>query len=127
MTTTVMNHWVYFGVLMGFFWGITAVFLYTPYPFEWKKTWYCWVNIRNIFIILNQFFFNFVGAFAGAACLRLLSIRIEQSFLGSIEIVLLVFSVLGLSGKLSAIIWELPKAVSVLFDSWASKIAKSKP
>jgi len=124
MITTVINYWVYFGILMGFFWGITAVFLYTPYPMEWRKPWYYWLNIRNIFIVLNQFFFNFVGAFAGASCLRLLYVRVEQSKLGSMEIVLLVFSILGLSGKLSAIIWELPNAVSALLQSLTSKVAK---
>jgi len=124
MITIVMNQWVYFGIAAGLFWGITAVFLYTPYPLEWKKPWYRWLNIRNIFIVLNQFFFNFVGAFAGAACLKLFHVRVQSS-LGSIEIVLLVFSVLGLSGKLSAIIWELPNAVSALIQSLASKLAKN--
>ncbi len=122
---TVMNQWVYFGLSLGVFWGITAVFLYTPYPLEWKRPRLCWLNIRNIFIVLNQFFFNFVGAFAGAACLKLFHVRVTQSHLGSIEIILLVFSVLGLSGKLAAIIWELPNAVSALIQSLASKLAKS--
>jgi hypothetical protein len=119
-----MNQWVFFGIAMGLFWGITAVFLYTPYPFEWRKPRYCWWNIRNIFLVLNQFFFNFVGAFAGAACLKLFHVRV-QSNLGSVEIVLLIFSVLGLSGKLSAIIWELPNAVSALIQSLASKLSKT--
>ena len=125
MIEIAMKNWVMLGLLMGSFWGFIAMFLYSPQSdMKWGKPWFAWNNIRNIVVFVNQFSFNFVGAFSGVVCLKLLYIRIQQGAFDGFDLALLIFSILGLSGKLSAIIWELPYSVSGLIQSLASRLIK---
>lgn len=132
MIDCVMRSWGWWAFATGLFWGVVAVFLYARPPYrllcdKHKEEYWCscWGGAwRTVFIALYQFFFNFVGGFAGWLFLHLAYARYSApcTFDG-IELLLLLLAVLGISGKLSAVIWELPNAVKHLLESLAKKAA----
>lgn len=101
-------NWILYGVITGSFWGIFAVFFYVPYPLKWIK---CSDTIRSIFIVLFQFLFNFLGGFVGWFCMRLFLFRYSQGHFNFPDLILFCISVLGISGKLSDILFKLPGAL----------------
>ena len=131
MILRIMANWGWWGLATGLFWGTVAVFLYARPPYRllcykhMNERWCsCWGGApQTVFIALYQFFFNFVGGFAGWILLHLAYERyFPNSAVDGTMIVLLLLALLGISGKLSAIIWELPNAVKNLLESLAKKV-----
>jgi hypothetical protein len=106
------------GTAVGAFWGIFALFFYTPYPtMKWGKL-REWAG--SIYILLFQFVFNFIGGFAGCIGLGLFLDRYTQNRLGFPELILLCISLLGVSGRLSVIIYRLPDTIDAAFKNYFS-------
>jgi hypothetical protein len=131
MIHSIMTNWGWWGLGTGIFWGTVAVFLYARPPYKYlcfkhrEERWCsCWGGaLQTVFIAIYQFFFNFVGGFAGWLLLHL---AYERYFcpcsVDGTTIILLLLALLGISGKLSAVIWELPNAVKNLLESLAKKV-----
>lgn len=108
-------NWILLGILIGCFWGIFADLFYHP-ELKWKKF---WDIVRSIYALLFQFVFNFIGGLAGLVSIRLFLDRYLQGHFGAPELVLLGIGLVGVSGKLSDIIYIIPG----LMKDWA----KSRP
>lgn len=102
MLEKIMRHWQCAAIATGALWGVIAIMLY--------GRGFKWTSAKDFFVDLQQFLFNAVGGVAGWVCLRLLYDRRGTAF-GWPEIALLLIGLLGVSGKLSAVIWELPNAL----------------
>ena len=77
----------------------------------------CWNGWGKPFAtILAHFGLGFVGGVSGWICLHLAYTRGKSQF-GKIELILLVLGILGISGKLGTILWELPNAAKEKFYS----------
>lgn len=104
-------NWVLVGSIIGIFWGLFAVLFYRP-----KADWKSFPGVvRSVVIIIFQFFFQFIGGFAGAMGLGLFLDRYSQGHLGIPELVLLAISLVGVSGKLSDVIYRIPGYMGVAF------------
>jgi hypothetical protein len=113
--------WISYGIAIGSFWGIVGVFLYTPFEkLKWKSSPF-WSKARYVFVVINQFAFNFIGAFFGWYSFYNLIKRSELIGFDGINVFLLVIAILGLSGKLSTIIWELPNSIGGMFSAISRK------
>jgi hypothetical protein len=118
-------NWPLLGLAVGTFWGIFAALFYAPPDLPWKKT---WDVIRSIVVLLFQFFFNFIGGFAGCIGLGLFFERYSHCHFGWPELVLLAVSLIAVSGKLSDIIYKLPGLVEprvIDFRKIIEKVLKS--
>jgi hypothetical protein len=101
--------WVLFGTITGLFWGIFALFWYTPYPkLKGEKP---WVIARSIYTVLFQFAFNFIGGFAGWFCIKIFLNRLSWGNFNFPELILLCIALLAISGRLSVIMYKLPEAI----------------
>jgi hypothetical protein len=104
-------NWVVVGSIIGVFWGLFGVLFYRP-----KAVWKSFPGVvRSVMIIIFQFFFQFIGGFAGAMGLGLFLDRFSQNHLGIPELLLLAISLVGVSGKLSDVIYRIPGYMSVAF------------
>jgi hypothetical protein len=110
MTLPEIN-WILVGLIIGVFWGIFAVVFYRDEGI-WKPF---RKAVRSAYIIVFQFIFQFIGGFAGAVGLGLFVDRYSQGYLGIPEVILLAISLVGVSGKLSDVIYRLPGYMSVAF------------
>lgn len=123
-------NWPLVGIFIGGFWGAFAFFVYTPHPLPWKKKknyptpptfWRIALDVGwSIVVPLFQFFFNFIGGFAGCIAFGLFFERYSHSHLGVPEFILIVFGLLGVSGKLSEIIYQIPGYIKKLMDTLAA-------
>jgi hypothetical protein len=110
-------NWILLGTIIGSFWGILAVLFNAP-PLRWKKL----INVvRSFFIILFQFFFNFIGGFAGCVGIGLFLDRYSHGNFGVPELILLGIALVGVSGKLSDIIYKIPGFMNEMVKSKAPK------
>lgn len=98
-------NWILVGIIVGSFWGILADFFYTRAQLGWKTRMQV---AQSILVLLFQFFFNFIGGFAGCVGIGLFLDRYSQGHFGAYELVLIGISLLGVSGKLSELIYKIP-------------------
>lgn len=104
-------NWVLAGFFIGAFWGLFAVLFYRP-----KAVWKSFPDVvRSVVIIIFQLFFQFIGGFAGAIGIGLFLDRYSQGHLGIPELILVGVSLVGVSGKLSDVIYRLPGYMNVAF------------
>jgi len=106
-------NWILLGIIIGSFWGIFADLFYHP-ELKWKKF---WEIIRSIYALLFQFVFNFIGGFVGCVGIGLFMDRYSSGYFGVPELVLLAISLVGVSGKLSDIIFQIPGLMKKLAES----------
>lgn len=111
-------NWLLLATLLGSFWGVFALFFYTPWTtMKWRK----FQIVRSVYIILFQFFFNFIGGFLGCFGFAIFLGRYSQGHLGISELLLLCAALLGVSGKLSEIIYRLPENVAEGIKGYLSR------
>jgi len=109
-------NWVALGIIFGTFYGLLSELFNLP-QLAWKTL----RDIaRSIFTIIFQFVFQFIGGFAGAIGVGLFLNRYSHGYFGVPELILLAISLIGISGKLSDIIYWLPGFMS----EFAKKRAK---
>lgn len=110
--------WFLLGTIVGSFWGVFALFFYTPWP---TMKWHKFQMVRSIYIILFQFFFNFIGGFIGCYGIALFLGRYSQEHLGIPELLLLCIALLGVSGKLSEIVYRSPESLAKAIQAYFSR------
>jgi hypothetical protein len=112
-----MINWylVGFAMAVGTFWGVFATLFYVDHPLLWKGPWNAF---RSAYILVFQFFFQFIGGFAGCMGLGLFYDRYSHGHLGWLELVILGASLVGVSGKLSDMIYKLPGMMDPKFKEF---------
>jgi hypothetical protein len=110
MIRCIMDNWETWGIATGAFWGIFAFFIYVPWPLpRWSWNVPKFVIVGRWFIVpFGQILFNFIGGFAGWYLLSMFYERYSRCHFGWPELVLLFLSLVGISGKLSELIWKIP-------------------
>ncbi|NPV83536.1 MAG: hypothetical protein HPY46_08155 [Candidatus Aminicenantes bacterium] len=111
-------NWILIGFIFGFFSGIFAVLFYVPYHSYLRpnnggrKT----GNLLILaFLLVFQFIYNATLPIAGGIGLLIFFDRLKGGFLGIPELLLLLMSVIALLGKLSDIIFKVPRALKEVF------------
>jgi ABC-type Fe3+-siderophore transport system permease subunit len=117
-------NWYLLGTAVGSFWGVFAAFFYAPHPLPWRGFWNV---VRSVLVLLFQFFFQFIGGFAGCIGLGIFIDRYKQGHFGWIELVLVCISLVAVSGKLSDIIYRLPGLAESRVDDFKKIIGKWLP
>jgi hypothetical protein len=110
-------NWVLLAAIAGTFWGLFAVVFYRP-PAAWKTA---RDVLQSILIIAFQFVFQFIGGFAGVMGLGLFLDRYSQGHFGIPELILLAISLVGVSGKLSDVIYRIPGFMNEFMGQRARK------
>jgi hypothetical protein len=114
-------NWVAWGIGVGTFWGLLSDVINRP-PGEWRTP---RKFVRSFFIFVFQFVFQFMGGFAGVIGIGLFFDRYANGYFGALELILLGVSLVGISGKLSDIIYRLPGFMTDLARFLAT-LAKKK-
>ena len=109
-------NWVLLGAITGVFWGIYALFFYMPEYKERAKN--AWESARRVFTGIFQFIYNFICGFAGWFCLKIFLKRLSWGYFGFSELILLCIALLGISGRLSPIMFHLPGALMKKLNDW---------
>lgn len=118
-----LKYWLGLAILFSAFYGVRANFV-DPigYDGRYKKT----VKILNA---VYSFIFHFLGSFVGWFLLYCLSVRINSlstnmNQLESIDILLLLFGFLGITGHLPQTLYGLVSSFGKVAESIANRIAK---
>ena len=112
LINTLIDYWFWLALAMSLFWGVRSVNLFAKTRNGW---WKCY-----------QFLFNFIGSFAGWSCFYILLIRAKNKLpdfqiLTIGDIVLFIFSLLGLTGHLPETIYGFVKGFSEIGNKILSK------
>lgn len=121
-----LKFWMIFSIIASVFWGIRAAFLFVHTPTIGLSEKY--PRWGRFFIYSYQFIFNFVGSMAGWACFYALIVRVS-SYYPSMkgfnfgDVLLFIFSVIGLSGHLPQTIYGFVEAFGNLATAATKKIS----
>ncbi|HBU69385.1 MAG TPA: hypothetical protein DEE98_03270 [Elusimicrobia bacterium] len=114
----IIVYWTWFAFVISIIWGIYGAVLFTPKSDSKFKT---------ILLRFYQFNFNFMGSLAGWFCFHILTIRLKAPYLniGSTDFILIILTVLGLTGHLPESIYGLVISIKKLGEAVANRIIKS--
>lgn len=131
--------WIVFGIIgiFGIYWGFRGAYYdyhygesnrkseHLPPPSDREKKlvlWFIW--------LIYDFIFHVVGFLAGCACLYVLINRISADChfqnLAFVDLILFIFSVLGLTGHLPQTLYGFVKAFGMLAREAAAKLTDNK-
>ena len=126
LITFLIKYWFLLSVITSIFWGLRSVFLFTTdlnadLPSRQSEHYFLryWCPRARIFFIGSyQFLFNFIGSMAGWMCLYALLVRIkhDDAYIFTEfswgDVVLFIFSLIGLTGHLPQVTYGFVGAVS---------------
>ena len=117
--------WIIPASVMSLFWGLRSVCLFTGNPDSLFKNKLPWIG--KFWIGSYQFISNFFGSFAGWCCLYVLLIRLQINYpnldyVNIMDLLLFVFSLLGLTGHLPQLIVGFVGSFSKIIEAVVKKI-----
>jgi len=120
------HHWFYIGLFFSTVWGWRSGFLFIETPTTgWSHK---HPKQAAFWMWYYHFVFNFVGSMAGWGCFYILVVRVHSIEPGLKEfnwgdIILFMFSVIGLTGHLPQAFFGLVQAFGKLAEALASKVS----
>lgn len=117
---TIIDQWLVPAIVMSIFWGIRGVFLFGRKP-SWRN---------RLFWSTYQFIFNSVASMAGWCCLYALAVRAharlpELRGFNFGDILLFIFSLLGLTGHIPQIFYGFVISFEKLGEAVTKKIVNT--
>jgi len=121
----ILKFWIIPSLIMSIFWGIRNVCLFTEDSSSLLKSKLPWIG--KFWSGSYQFISNFVGSFAGWCCLYVLLIRLQINYpnldyVNMMDLLLFIFSLLGLTGHLPQLIVGFVGSFSKIIEAVVKKI-----
>jgi len=125
----VKNWWFVFALIMSLYWGLRSAHFFTTDPLtridERKQKMFFfrrrWPRVGTFLIVSYQFMFYFIGSFAGWFCLYVFLSRVQSKMpsfhrfnIG--DLILFIFSLIGITGHFPKLILGFAESSSKVFD-----------